>query len=82
MDTKLVEALAELLVAIEIASDDELDPKLAVNLLEATASHLHELTPGQQVELRRLFSEIATRTGSDPEATILAGLADAMSLER
>jgi hypothetical protein len=74
-DDRIVEALVEAILFLELSDDDTVDPDAAVTALEGIAGHLRRLTPAQKGELvasiRRLAeAQPATAEGQRRKTTI------------
>jgi hypothetical protein len=75
-----VAALAEVLVAIEMGSDDDIDPDFADNIQFGVVNVFDHLSDEERLRLTEIFEVLAKAEPSDEKRTVLAELPRAYGL--
>jgi hypothetical protein len=75
----LVESLISAFIFLESASDEEIDPELAMRCLDSMSLSLVNLPAAQQIELRALFAAIAA-DAEDAYRDVINDLPDQIGL--
>ena len=73
-------ALIDLAVAIELSSDDEIDPRTATTLLDDLAATLDDLTDADRDELLDYIEEQVDLTRDPDRREVLLELPDTLAL--
>ena len=76
----LVRALIDLAVAIELSSDDEIDPRTATTLLDDLAATLDDLSDADRDDLLDYIEEQADLTRDPDRREVLLELPDTLAL--
>ena len=77
---RVVAALAEVLVAIELASDDDIDPDFADNIQFGVVNVFDHLSDEERVRLTEIFEGLAKVEASDEKRAVLSELPRAYGL--
>jgi hypothetical protein len=80
MNTKIVKALVDVLVLIDLAPDDQIDPDFAVSLQENGACAFDSLTNDEQQALVGIVAEMATSARPGPSRDRLRAFAENYAL--
>jgi hypothetical protein len=72
-------AIIDALMMLEHSRDDQLDPDLAVKTMESMSASLRKLGRDDQLELRRIFTEIADGSGN-VDKTFIEAVPEMMGL--
>ena len=80
MNRILARALIDLAVAIELSSDDEIDPRTATTLIDDLAATLDDLSEADRDELLDYIEELADLTRDPDRREVLLELPDTLAL--
>ena len=77
---RVVCTLAEVLIAIELASDEEIDPDFAAALQGEVIDHFDALSDSDRLRLTEIFATLAQAEPSDRRRAVLHELPKAYGL--
>ena len=81
MKVKLLKCLVDQIVAIETASNDDINPDFGINTMETTGAELRSLTEAEKVDLRKGLDELSKEYSDLKVRTIIENLFDNMGVD-